>query len=168
MQLYFIRHAKAVERSFDILEDYRYLTPEGRERFRTTASLLRKKGLMPESIVSSPLVRAVQTAEILAETLSFNGLLTVDEALSPGYDLNGLRKILARHPGVQSLACVGHEPDLSDLGCLLLGTPGAFTLAKGGVLAIEWDSEHPDSQARFLWLQIKGKFYSDFQGMTVD
>lgn len=168
MQLYLIRHAKAVERSFDIPEDFRYLTPEGRERFRHICSLLRKKGLAPVAIVSSPLVRAVQTAEILAEVLAFGGPLTVDEALAPGFNLEGLLKVFVRHPGVTSLACVGHEPDLSDLGATLLGMAGALSLSKGGVLALEWDPEQPDKPARFLWLQAKGKFHTDITGMSVD
>lgn len=168
MQLYLIRHAKAVERSFDIPEGFRYLTPEGRERFRHICSLLRKKGLAPDTIVSSPLVRAVQTAEILAEVLDFGGALTIDETLAPGFNLEGLLKILVRHPGVASLACVGHEPDLSDLGTTLLGRPGALSLSKGGVLALEWDPELPDKPARFLWLQAKGKFHTDITGMSVD
>ncbi|WP_305044026.1 SixA phosphatase family protein [Geoalkalibacter sp.] len=161
MKLYLVRHAKAVERAFDIPEEYRYLTPEGRERFRAVAGSLRKKGMAPEVIVSSPLVRAVQTAEILAEALTFNGPLTIDEALAPGFGLEGLHRVLGRHPGAASLACVGHNPDLSDLGGALLGTPGALSLSKGGVLALDWDPEAAGQPGRFLWLQAKGKFYTD-------
>jgi phosphohistidine phosphatase len=166
MQLFLVRHAKAVERAFDIPENNRFLTPEGRESFRTIAGLLRKKGLAPEAILSSPLVRAVQTAEILAETLAFNGPLMVDELLAPGFDKEALRKLIARHPGVKSLVCVGHEPDLSELGCSLLDMPEAFTLKKGGVLALEWDPDRPDVPGRFRWLQAKGKFYTDPNGIA--
>ncbi|WP_305043527.1 SixA phosphatase family protein [Geoalkalibacter sp.] len=165
MQLYLVRHAKAVERAFDIPEELRFLTPEGRERFRAAAAGLRKKGMDPEVIVSSPLVRAVQTAEILAEALTFNGPLTVDEALAPGFGLEGLHRILGRHPGVKALACVGHNPDLSDLGGALLGRPGALSLSKGGVLALDWDPEAAGQSGRFLWLLAKGKFHTDVTTM---
>ncbi len=161
MHLFLVRHAKAVERSFDIPENNRFLTPEGRDRFRDTAKKLRMKGMQPDVIASSPLVRAVQTAEILAESLTFSGPLPVDETLAPGFDREGLMKLLGRHPGVSALACVGHEPDLSDLGCELLQTPGAFTLKKGAVLALEWNGEAPQEPARALWLQTKGVFHTD-------
>ncbi|MDO3378492.1 SixA phosphatase family protein [Geoalkalibacter halelectricus] len=161
MLLFLVRHAKAVERSFDIAEENRYLTPEGRERFRAAAATLRKKGMAAEVIVSSPLVRAVQTAEILAEALAFKGLLTIDELLVPGFSLEELRKLLGRHPGVKSLACVGHEPDLGELGGTLLGMPEAFPLSKGAVLALDWEPQKEVEKARFLWLLAKGKFHTD-------
>ena len=161
MQLFLVRHAKAVERSFDIPENNRFLTPEGRDRFRDIAKRLAKKGMHPEVIVSSPLVRAVQTAEILAEALAFTGPLAVDETLAPGFGMDGLQKLLGRHPGVSALACVGHEPDLGELGCELLHTPGAFSLKKGGVLALEWNPELADRPARPLWLEAKGVFHTD-------
>ncbi|KIH77851.1 phosphohistidine phosphatase, SixA [Geoalkalibacter ferrihydriticus] len=166
MQLFLVRHAKAVERSFDIPEENRYLTPEGRERFRSAAASLRKKGMAPEVIVSSPLVRAVQTAEILADALSFKGLLPVDELLAPGFSLAQLRKLLARHPGVNSLACVGHEPDLGEIGGALLKVSEAFSLSKGGVLALEWEPQAEEQGARFLWLLAKGEFYTDPATLT--
>ncbi len=163
MLLYLVRHAKAVERAFDIPENNRFLTPDGRERFRDATQKLRKKGMEPEIIVTSPLVRAVQTAEILAEGLSFRGQLPVDETLAPGFDLEGLSRLLSRHPGVKSMACVGHEPDLSELGNRLLQSPGTISLRKGAVLALEWPPEAPTEKATFLWLQSKGVFHTDPQ-----
>jgi phosphohistidine phosphatase len=163
MLLFLVRHAKAVERAFDIPENNRFLTPDGRERFREAAQKLRKKGMETEIIVTSPLVRAVQTAEILAEGLSFRGQLPVDETLAPGFDLDGLNRLLSRHPGVNSMACVGHEPDLSELGNQLLQTPGAVILRKGAVLALEWNRDAPNEKADFLWLHSRGVFHTDPQ-----
>ncbi len=166
MLLYLVRHAKAVERAFDIPENNRFLTPDGRELFRETTHKLRKKGMEPEIIVTSPLVRAVQTAEILAEGLSFRGQLPVDETLAPGFDLDGLSRLLSRHPGVGAMACVGHEPDLSELGNQLMQHPGAVSLKKGAVLALRWNRDAPSEKAAFLWLHSKGEFHTDPQRLS--
>ncbi|HKJ89071.1 MAG TPA: histidine phosphatase family protein, partial [Gammaproteobacteria bacterium] len=66
MMLYLLRHAKAIPRQGNIQEEHRFLSPEGRERFNTAAIRMRDQGLQPDLILTSPLARSVQTAEILA------------------------------------------------------------------------------------------------------
>ena len=77
MKLYFVRHAAAIARGGQVVEEHRYLTLHGRESFRLTAKKMAKRGGMPDAIITSPLVRAVQTAEILSEALAFEGKLVV-------------------------------------------------------------------------------------------
>ena len=90
MKLYVIRHAIAIERGGGIADEDRYLTARGRESFRLNAKAFAKKGIIPDCIVTSPLVRCVQTADILVEALAFSGELKVSRDLAPGFDLQGL------------------------------------------------------------------------------
>ncbi len=131
MKLYIVRHAAAVDRTADIPEEQRYLTPEGRDYFRRTARTMAQKKVEPDLILTSPLIRAVQTADILAEVLSYDGPLHVADELSPGFDMTALRKLLDAFPSVQELVLVGHEPDLSGVISSLLALPGGFNLKKG-------------------------------------
>ena len=84
MKLHIIRHAQAIERSADLPDEQRSLTCRGRQRFRQVAASLKKMAITPDYILASPLVRAVQTAEILSETIRFNGELQISAELAGG------------------------------------------------------------------------------------
>ncbi len=150
MKLYIVRHAAAVERSPGIPEEWRYLTPEGRVFFRKTARTMLQKRVEPGLILTSPLIRAVQTADILVEALSYDGPLQVAEELSPGFDMVGLRKLLAAVPLIQELVLVGHEPDLSGVISSLLALPG-FNLKKGVVVKLCIEPEFLQIPATLKW-----------------
>lgn len=151
MKLYLVRHAEAVERTGTMPDANRYLTPKGRSAFRKIARRVRKLGSVPDLIFSSPLVRAVQTAEILAERLKHDGPVVVAKELSPGFDLRALRSLLAKAGNPGEAAFVGHEPDLGDLAATLLALPGGFPLRKGAALALEVDVGAPKGAAKLLW-----------------
>jgi phosphohistidine phosphatase len=151
MKLYLVRHAEAIERSGTMPDANRYLTPKGRSAFRRIARRVRKLGGVPSLIFSSPLVRAVQTAEILAERLKHDGPVVVAKELSPGFDLKALRLLLAGAGNPTEAAFVGHEPDLGALAATLLARPGGFPLRKGAVLALDVDVGIPKGAATFLW-----------------
>ena len=74
-----------------------------------------KQGVEPSLILTSPLIRAVQTAEILAETLGYIGPLLVREELGPGFDMQKLQALLNEFQSADEVVLVGHEPDLSGL-----------------------------------------------------
>lgn len=152
MKLVVVRHAAAVERSPDISEETRYLTPEGRVFFRKTARTMLKNGVEPGLILTSPLLRAVQTADILVETLAYSGPFIVRDELRPGFDIQDLEKLLDDYPSVDELVLVGHEPDLSTLVAFLISRPGGFNFKKGAAVKLKIDpSNLPDSTA-FKWL----------------
>ncbi|MGZ9265450.1 MAG: SixA phosphatase family protein [Candidatus Deferrimicrobiaceae bacterium] len=151
MKLYLVRHAEAIERSGTTPDANRYLTPKGRTAFRKIARRVRKAGIAPAVILTSPLQRAVQTAEILAERLKHEGPVVVARELSPGFDIQALRSLLAKAGNPAEAAFVGHEPDLDDLAATLLELPGGFPLRKGAVLALEVDAGAPKGAAKFLW-----------------
>jgi phosphohistidine phosphatase len=151
MKLYLVRHAEAIERSGTMPDANRYLTPKGRSAFRRIARRVRKAGIAPAIIFTSPLLRAVQTAEILAERLNHEGPVFVARALSPGFDLRDFRSLLVDAGAPEEAAFVGHEPDLGDLAATLLALPGGFPLRKGAVVALELDGGATKGAATFLW-----------------
>ena len=151
MKLYFIRHAEAIERSGTTPDASRYLTTKGRLAFRKIARRVRKAGIAPSVIFTSPLLRAVQTAEILAERLKYEGPVVVAKELSHGFDLQALRSLLMDAGAPEEAAFVGHEPDLGLLAATLMTVPEGFPLRKGSVLALESDGSARKGSARFLW-----------------
>jgi phosphohistidine phosphatase len=151
MKLYFVRHAEAIERSGTMPDASRYLTTKGRLAFRKIARRVRKAGVAPAVIFTSPLLRSVQTAEILAERLKYEGPVVVEKELSPGFDLRALRSLLEKAGNPTEAAYVGHEPDLGDLAATLLALPEGFPLRKGAVLALDADVDAPKGTATFLW-----------------
>jgi phosphohistidine phosphatase len=153
MRLYLVRHAEAIERSGATPDASRYLTPKGRTAFRKIARRAREAGIAPEVIFTSPLLRAVQTAEILAERLKHEGPVVVANELSPGFDDRALRSLLAGAGNLAEAAFVGHEPDLGDLAVLLLSLRGDFPLRKGAVVALEVEGTAQRGAGKFLWME---------------
>lgn len=151
MNLYFIRHAAAIERGGSVPDAVRYLTPEGRIFFRKTVKRLIREGAFPDVIFASPLVRALQTAEILAEGIGFRGPVIVTETLSPGFGRAGLRGVISKCKGAKEVALVGHEPDLGDLVTSLLSLSEPRSLKKGEVVALDLPQKGSLSPAMFLW-----------------
>ena len=153
MRLYLVRHAEAIERSGATPDASRYLTPKGRTAFRKIARRAREAGIAPEVIFTSPLLRAVQTAEILAERLKHEGPVVVANELSPGFDDRSLRSLLDGAGNLAEAAFVGHEPDLGDLAALLLSLRGDFPLRKGAVVALEVEGTAQRGAGKFLWME---------------
>lgn len=133
-QLLLLRHGIAEERSPERPDGERALTPRGVERTRAVLARLVALDLCCDQLLTSPLRRAYQTAE-LAVAAGLAPGLGVTEALAPGGDPLPL---LERAAGVPRLALVGHEPDLGDLAARLIGAPsGALVLKKAGVALVQ-------------------------------
>jgi len=137
MKVHFIRHAQAIERSTELPDEYRNLTCRGRKRFRQVAARLKKIGIDPDYIITSPKVRAVQTAEILAETLGFSGEVQVSADLAAGPDLAALRNLLGTRKTASEIVVVGHEPGLGETVGELLKVSTSCCLAKGSVVTLD-------------------------------
>lgn len=150
MELLIIRHGKAVDEAPGLGDGGRWLTGKGRKLTRRVAGWLAKqKDRRPAAIWTSPLVRAVQTAEILAEAAELTEEVSAVAELSPTRDTAELLRLLSLHQGAQPLALVGHEPSLSMLVTSLLGDVGWTGLKKSGVVAVSWDGRGPGKQ-RFV------------------
>src|SRR5262245_9209939 len=135
MELFILRHGIADERSESAKDRDRALTPEGREKTRAAASALRKLEVCFDVVLSSPFVRAWQTAEIIVEELECEEVLRKCEALSAGADLKRVFEELKEISNSSSVLLVGHEPDLSRMISVLLAGSAdvAVTMKKGGL-----------------------------------
>ena len=130
----------------------RYLTARGRVSFREMALRFRDAGGLPTRILTSPLVRAVQTAEILSETLRYDGEVVLDPRLSPGFDVAMMNDVLDGYPSEREIAFVGHEPDLGDILTRLLSLPQGYSMRKGAIAALDLPIPGGPLRAGFAWL----------------
>jgi phosphohistidine phosphatase len=162
MKLLVIRHAIAETRDEFALsgrhDDLRPLTSEGRHRMRRVAAGL--KALVPElpRLASSPLVRAQQTLEIVAEAYPAAATETL-EALAPDQRLPPVLGWLRQHGGLGTVAVIGHEPHLSHLvSWLLAGRFRSFVeLKKGAACLLEFGGEPAPGEADLHWLMQPGQ-----------
>jgi phosphohistidine phosphatase len=145
MQLYFLRHGEADWPGWTKPDDERPLTDFGKKEVRQVAKFLNGLKVKPDVIVSSPLPRALQTAEVAAEQLKTK--LRQDEALEPGFGISELSTVLKRHRS-KILMLVGHEPDFSSVISALTG--GFIKMSKAGVALVDIDPE--TEKGRLLWL----------------
>ncbi|MFN2541534.1 MAG: phosphohistidine phosphatase SixA [Chthoniobacterales bacterium] len=145
MHLYFLRHGEADWPNWKKSDDERPLTKRGKKEMREVTNFLARLKVQPTLIVTSPLPRAAQTAEVAADQL--NAKLRHDELLAPGFDLDELRKVWKRHRA-KSLMLVGHEPDFTNVISKLTGA--ALKLSKAGVALVDVDLEAEEGQ--LLWL----------------
>jgi len=130
----------------------RYLSAKGRVSFREMARRFRGAGGLPTRIFTSPLLRAVQTAEILSEALRYDGEVVADPRLSPGFDVTGLRSVLDDFPSEREIAFVGHEPDLGDILTHLLSLSQGYAMRKGAIAALDLPIAGNPLRPKLAWL----------------
>ena len=156
MRIYLIRHSNAVEQGVAEYQDdsRRPLTEKGRDKMTEIASALRKLGVNPDLIVSSPYLRARETAEILAKVLKYKKELLFNDSLVPAGTPEQIIGEINEKYTVGELMLVGHEPCLGILiGTLAAGAPNlVIDLKKGGVCCISSDDLHADRKAVLEWL----------------
>jgi phosphohistidine phosphatase len=134
MEIYLVRHGIAIGREEAMPDALRPLTEKGRRRFRKTARAFARLGRKVDLILTSPLVRAVQTAEILAAEAP-HGEVGVLEELDPKFGVRSLLEAVAkRSDGVRSVALVGHDPQLSSALATLAGLPAELLDFKKGAI----------------------------------
>ena len=150
MKLYFLRHGLAGDRETWAGGDFeRPLTDAGKERMAREAATIAKLNLNLDVILTSPLVRAYQTAEIVARLLGMTDKLVKDERLGPGFSPDQLAGILQAYPEAQALMLVGHEPDFSQLIGKLIGG-GRIMCKKGSLACVELNDK--SLQGELVWL----------------
>lgn len=137
MKLYVMRHGPAEDDSPTGRDADRALTPSGRDRVRSVAKALGQEGEAPSVIISSPLVRALQTAEIVAaQTSNEASAVEVRRELAPGGDSMALLSELVK-ANRKRVMVVGHEPDLSMLVARLLGRTPPDGMLKAMVVGVK-------------------------------
>ncbi|MGO8930113.1 MAG: phosphohistidine phosphatase SixA [Limisphaerales bacterium] len=157
MNLYILRHGIAVEPGSPVhaKDADRPLTPEGERKLRRITEAMEALGLSFDLILSSPYLRARQTAEIVAEALKAHKRLDYSESLTPGGSTKKLVEYLDRlQPPPDNVLLVGHEPYLSGLVSLLAtGTEGfCVVLKKGSLCKLATESLKHGRCAALEWL----------------
>ena len=158
MILYVMRHAEAVEGSDTLQDQWRYLTEKGRSVAGKMSSAIAKNGPKARLTITSPLTRAVQTAEIASENACRKNMIVASELLLPGADIAALVAHLKSGLDATRVMLVGHEPQLGVLVATLLGREGeAVPLKKGACVALELDVKRKDKPVGFLWYLVPGR-----------
>lgn len=157
MNIFILRHGIAVERGTEGFEhdSERPLTAKGRRQLRKSAAAMRRMKLRFDLILSSPYVRAKQTAEIVAEELKLGKRLKFSDALKYDGDAAELvRQLSTLKSAPENLLLVGHEPYLSQLISLLVSgnEDVAIDFKKGGLCKLEAEKLHYGKCAQLVWL----------------
>jgi phosphohistidine phosphatase len=147
MLVYFLRHASAGQsRSNPVVDDKRPLDKEGIGQCRDVGRMLSALDVQVDSIISSPLKRATQTASLVGNELGYDSKLILDPALSPNATYEDFRDLLRRHGKLDAVMVVGHNPSISMFLSLLI-TNGAFDKAidmkKGSVARVDHEGKKP-------------------------
>ncbi len=161
MKIYVIRHAIAVDEGTPGYESdsERPLTDKGRKKMRQIARGLHSLGVEFDLILSSPYVRARETAEILAQVFKVKKKIAFTENLIPFGNPELLIGEINESYAVNSIALVGHEPHLSSLVGILAAESAKLdiTLKKGGVCYLSVDDlHHREHCATLEWLLTPG------------
>jgi phosphohistidine phosphatase len=151
MRLYFLRHGIAVEPGdWQGSDGERPLTKEGQVRVKQIGQTMSKLALELQAIVTSPAVRARQTADLVAQELKTVDLVELEPRLLSGFDLKGLTAMVRAHSSLESLLLVGHEPDFSEVIGTLIGG-GRIQCKKASLICVELSSYEPLA-GTLVWL----------------
>jgi phosphohistidine phosphatase len=150
--VFLIRHAEAVSASVEVRGPQRYLTELGREQARALGERLRWHDCEPTHIWSSPLVRAMQTAELVAAGVHTTCSIETVEGLAPGNQPSAIVEALGKLPTDALVMLFGHQPTIAMIGGLLTSTPDFPTIDRAEAVRIHgnrvrwrfmWDAEAP-------------------------
>jgi phosphohistidine phosphatase len=150
MNLYLMRHANAgLIRANPLLDNKRGLIKEGKEQCMLMARLLTALNAQVDVIVSSPLKRALQTAQFVGTELGFDGKVEICPALGPDGDYRAFQDLMAKHADREGVLAVGHNPNLFQfLGRMVTGNGNSASLRmrKGTIARIDFDRHPPQLQ----------------------
>jgi phosphohistidine phosphatase len=154
IEIYLVRHGLAAERGPKYPDDrLRPLTPAGVKKFAESVAGLAEMGVAIDFVLTSPLLRARDTATLLAAGLKPKPAIAEVEALAPGGRHQAVIEAIKAHAKRnRRLALVGHEPDLGELAARLLGARGMVQFKKGAICAIDVDGATPGGPGTLRWL----------------
>jgi phosphohistidine phosphatase len=154
--LYFLRHGDAgPARAGD--DDGRILTDAGESALRAAAPLWRRLNLRPDLVLSSPLPRALRTAELACAAVG--GSPVSDERLRPGASWGDMARAMAERGDARRVLFVGHEPDLSSAVVELSGA-ASVRMRKGGMACLEFYGIPERGGAEIAWI-LDPDLYTD-------
>jgi phosphohistidine phosphatase len=151
-ELYLIRHGLAEDRGDAWPDDAkRPLTADGMSRLRKIARGLARIGVSLDTVLTSPLVRARQTAEIVAEGFDSRPAIVNVDSLAPEGSFSAVVADLEKHSRKPRIALVGHEPALGELAARLIGSRHALEFKKGAVCRIDVEELPPNGPGDLRW-----------------
>jgi phosphohistidine phosphatase len=152
MELYLFRHGIAENGSPDAA---RQLTDKGKEKSAAIARMARRAGVEPSLIVSSPYVRAVETAEIAAAEFGYTGPIVRLESLVPHGTPEAVWNDISDHRSESAILLAGHEPLLSVLMSWLLASPALrVEMKKSTIVRIDVDSFRGTPRGILRWMIV--------------
>lgn len=157
MEIYLLRHGIAESNSPTGRDADRRLTDEGRRKLRTVLGCAHEAGVSPSLILTSPFRRAVETAEIAARELGYEGKLVRTEALTPDSSPQDLWKELREHREEASVLLAGHEPLFSSAVAYLLGSTREMVhFRKGALIRVDVESVGAEPAGVLQWMITAG------------
>lgn len=155
MQAYFLRHGIAEDRAASGRDADRRLTEDGREKLRRVLERAQAAGVNPSLILSSPLKRAVETAEIAGRELGYDGKILRVDCLAPESAPPDIWAELRKHRDQAAILLAGHEPLLSTAVSWMLGATRAMVdFRKAGLIRIDFDSLDAEPKGILQWMLI--------------
>jgi phosphohistidine phosphatase len=155
MEIYLFRHGIADDGKPGRPDAERALTDEGRKKVAGVAKAARRAGVEPSLIVSSSLVRAVQTAEVAAEEFGYKGDIVQTANLAPHGAPEKVWDELREHRAEQAILLAGHEPLLSHLASYLLASPAlSIDMKKAAMVRIDIDTFGPAPRGVLRWMIV--------------
>jgi phosphohistidine phosphatase len=152
-EIYLIRHGLAEERGSEWPDDAkRPLTEDGMSRLRKSVRGLARLGVSFDVVLTSPLVRAKQTADIAAAGVSPRPSIVTVDSLSPDGGFASIVADLEKHAKKKRIAIVGHEPGIGELAARLIGSRHAIEFKKGAVCRIDLEALPPSGPGALRWL----------------
>lgn len=151
-ELYLIRHGVAEERGEAWPDDSkRPLTQDGMSKLRKAARALGRLGVVLDVVVTSPLVRTRQTAEIITGGLDPHPHIVTAESLAPGGTVAAVLSDLEKHAKRSRIGLVGHEPGIGELAARLIGSRHPIPFKKGAVCRIDVEGLPPAGPGDLRW-----------------
>ena len=152
VELYLIRHGVAAERGDEYPDDSkRPLTSAGITRLRKEARALDALGIGFDHIITSPLVRTKQTADVFAEGLKTKPSVSTSDALAPAGTPAAVIQDVGKHSKKGRIALVGHEPNMGELAARLIGARMPLEFKKGAICRIDFDAFPPKGAGQLRW-----------------
>jgi phosphohistidine phosphatase len=155
MHVLLLRHGVAEDERTNVPDADRALTADGRRKLRQVLKSVAESGVKPSLILSSPLKRAMQTANIAASILQYSAEILQTKVLLPGSSSEQVWEEIRSHRDADTLLLVGHNPLFDSLGPFLLGTPSLqMDFKKGAILRVDIESFGAHPRGILRWYLI--------------
>jgi phosphohistidine phosphatase len=153
MEIYILRHGIANDGKAGHPDSERALTREGKDKLRDVLRAARRAGVAPSLVLSSPYVRAVETAEIAAAETGYDGKIEQTQALVPDASPHDVWNEIRARKSESAILLAGHEPLLSAVVAFLLGAPSLqVDMKKGALVRVDCDGFGPHPRGVLKWM----------------